>query len=196
MWAGQRRRLWTGRPELPISARLPSFVLEEHRREYAEWHSAFTRRIARVAHPYPWLQAVLECDARQVTNWEACSALGVRSSLPFVTRDVIELAVACHPHELAEPPERLLLAGLSADVPEENLCRPGPGAGLVDAGEDTPWDFTIPERVEGIVRGDWVVAPPRRRPFADASSLLGIIVGTDATELVRTRLRRAAGRDA
>jgi hypothetical protein len=197
MWAETRWRRWTGRPTLPVELSLPSFVLEPHRKAYLDWRSGFARRIAHVNHPYPRLQAMLECDMWQVMNWEACSALGVRRSIPFVTRDVIELAVACHPQEHAEPPKHLLRVGLRDDVLLGNLDRPDKGAfgGEMDA-DTVVWTDQVPERLAGIVRHDWLRTPPGCLSFDDASSLLGLVLGTETPALVPTRLRVDVDRDA
>jgi len=184
-WLETRWRQQLGRATLPVVADLPDFVRPAFRDEYREWRARFARRIAGLDHPYRLVQATLENDGWLVMNWEACSALGVRRSVPFVTRPVIELALRCHPQEHAEPSKRLLRIGLRSDVPPLNLERPDKGGWGIAPGQSLiEWDQPIPERLGQVMRGDWMSAPPHQLSFDDASALNGLILGTEPPTLV------------
>lgn len=85
------------------------------------------RRTCGMADPSTlWLRIVhLDWQAMQ---WEVCSAAGVRRSSPFSTREVLELALECHPLELLGPLDKRLLRGaLAGVVPGDVLQRPDKG---------------------------------------------------------------------
>lgn len=183
-WLETRWRRWLGRAAIPAPAQLPDYVLPALREEYEDWVADTARRISRVTHPYPYTQAGLEDDGWLLMNWEACSALGVRRSAPFATRAVIELALRCHPQEHAEPSKRLLRIGLRDDVPALQLQRPDKGGW--DSGPDIeiPWQRPIPQRLERLIRADWVAHPPAEMLSEDVTSLAGLILGTEPPQLV------------
>jgi len=95
--------------------------------EYREWWDGQRRGLHADHDPWRYLELhTRSFDGFVPMNWEVCSALGVRRSLPFHTREVLELAFACHPAELYGPDpgaKRLLRAALHNDVPHHNLYR-------------------------------------------------------------------------
>lgn len=114
------------RTPTPWPQRFPGFIQSALGRELGEV-DRLMRRTCGMADPSTlWLRIVhLDWQAMQ---WEVCSAAGVRRSSPFSTREVLELALECHPLELLGPIDKRLLRGaLSGLVPEDLLQRPDKG---------------------------------------------------------------------
>ena len=101
-------------------------------------------------------------------NWEVCSALGIRRSLPFFNREALELAFECHPTELYGPgTKKLLRAALRDDVPAKNLLRPDKGRrddalvkSMLSLQEQMP-NETLPQELEGVLGPGWFSHPPK-----------------------------------
>jgi hypothetical protein len=115
-------------------------------------------------------------DGWVAMNWEGTTPLGVRRSLPFCNREVLELAFRCHPADLLGPgPKRLLRVALSGDVPPRNLFRPDKGVSSNPLEAKKAFEFLpsrMPKGAERIIRPDWLPTPPARVD-ADLVQLLG-----------------------
>ncbi|MEW6154464.1 MAG: asparagine synthase-related protein [Actinomycetota bacterium] len=118
--------------------RLPEPVNSELQAEYEQWRRGQRRYPTGAHRARRNLMERFPCGVSWLEmNWEISSSYGVRRVLPFVTRDMLELAAACHPQEvLADGPKTLLRRGLRDDVPHRNLYRPDKGAFL--RGEPRP----------------------------------------------------------
>lgn len=131
VWTKRRLLEAIGRPTLTSRDSLPTWALPEIKAEYSEWRRRQRTALDRDARPLRELAEHVAGEGWVAMNWEAASTLGVRRSLPFYNREVLEFAFACHPHELLGPgPKRLLRNGLREDVPERNLERPDKGSRL------------------------------------------------------------------
>jgi hypothetical protein len=93
------------------------------------------------------------------------STLGIRRSLPFFTREVLELAGECHPSELlGDGNKSLLRAALANDVPRLNLERQDKGgwarwgSELRDARHS--WSGPLPEMLAPVLSESWFPRPP------------------------------------
>ena len=122
-WVGRRR----GRVTPPFAS--PSGILRaDVVSEYTEWYDRRRAELLSDEGPHPHLRQRLRHADFIAMNWEACSELGIRRSVPFFTRETLELVFQCHPADLVGPGvKRLLRTALAADVPHENLHRPDRG---------------------------------------------------------------------
>lgn len=127
-WLRKRVRVARGHPELPYADQLPDFFAPTLRDEYQEWREQQERLATVDDKPRRTFVRQVENDGWVAMNWEACSALGVRRSVPFMTREALDLAYRCHPRALIGPgTKRLLRAALEGDVPRSYLDRPKGG---------------------------------------------------------------------
>jgi asparagine synthetase B (glutamine-hydrolysing) len=113
-----------GRPYLVHPDRLPESCPVGLQERYQDFLADLRRWISTmpVQHRY-MLTRHLTLDLASM-NWEACCSLGIRRSIPFLSRETIELTMECHPSELIGPDTKRLLRGaLHNDVPHENLYR-------------------------------------------------------------------------
>ncbi len=101
--------------------------------EFDDWRRSRLVAAARDPRPNRWLALLLADDAWLAEAWEAATALGVRPSYPFATREALELAFECPAEELIGPGTKLILRrALRSDLPPLHLVRP-------DKGAWTPW---------------------------------------------------------
>jgi len=86
----------------------------------------------------------------------------VRRSFPFFNREVLELALECHPVELVGPgTKKPLRAALGGDVPARNLERPDKGGwGSYLHKVKLPWGVPLAIELHTVVRGDWCKVAP------------------------------------
>jgi len=156
-WWKWRLRSLAGAPRMAASAELPPEVSAPVRDEYQEWWHRRRRALAGDRRPRAFTAAVLELDGWLAMNWEATTALGVRRAAPFAGREVIELALSCHPGELIGPgTKRLLRAGLAEDLPGPILRRQDKG-GWPSAAETT-WARELPGALGAAFRPGWPTA--------------------------------------
>jgi asparagine synthetase B (glutamine-hydrolysing) len=163
-WLRSRLRDLARRPEIPFPERPPDLVRRDLCDEYVEWRARQKRESARDRRPRRHMALRLNTGQSWMEmNWEAASLVGVRRSVPFVTRGVLELAFSCHPAELVGPRDvtkKLIKAALAGDVPHRNLHRPDRGHFEGGQPDRLPWRDPLPERLGEIVRPDWVPTPP------------------------------------
>jgi hypothetical protein len=104
--------------------RLPGWARSETEAEYQDWLRARGAAWARDRRPLAALADLAAADGWVAMNWEGTAPLGVRRSLPFFNREVLELAFRCHPSELLGPgTKRILREALRDDVPARYLLR-------------------------------------------------------------------------
>lgn len=181
-WAKRRVLHVLRRPELPFPSELPELVRPELRDEYAEWLERRRKTAARDDRPLRQLALRGEHDGFVAMNWEAASALGVRRSLPFFNREVLELAFCCHPSEQLGPgTKKILRAALRDDVPEKNLKRQDKAHGPRPPEATIEWNRELDEQLQPIVRDDWFPAPPARVDQHDGIRLAAL------TQIARNR---------
>ena len=181
-WAKYRLLSFVGQPTLLFPKHLPGFIRAEVQMEYRGWFERRRREAARDPDPLRHLALRAEADGFVVMNWEAASALGIRRSFPFFSREVLELAFACHPAELIGPgTKKLLRAALRDDVPRKNLERADKGqwgAYLRDA--KFAWETTLPEMLKPVIREDWYPRPPKALDLWEACCLTHLMVFIDS----------------
>jgi len=177
-WLTHRWARLCRRGELPIRSSLPELFRPELREEYREWAERRAREMAALPGPYRALELTRRTDGWVAQNWEVCSELGVRRSLPFYRREIFELAYRCHPLDHAMPPKSLLRCGFAGLVPERNLFRSGKGAFAEAA--TVPWGRTLDARLEPLVREDLLETRPAELAYDDADALAIIEVSTEA----------------
>lgn len=159
-WAKRRLAHRLGRVQMPLPEELPEMIRPELRDQYADWLSDQRRRAAGDRRPLRQLALSARQDPFVVMNWEGTSPLGIRRSLPFFNREVIELAFSCHPSEQLGPgAKKLLRAALRSDVPAENLDRQDKGTSPMPELR-LPWPDRLDDRLGPIVRADWFPEPP------------------------------------
>jgi asparagine synthetase B (glutamine-hydrolysing) len=167
-----RRRL-----PFPAASKPDRMFRSEIRDEYREWVSTLQARLKKSDHPYRHLLLFFDFDGWLKQNWEVCSELAVRRSLPFWCRETIELALSTDPRIQALPPKRIIRLGMRGDVPALNLDRPDKGAWSEN--DSVEWKGgVLPDRLASIVRPDLVGTSPEMMDFGDASMLSVLIAST------------------
>ena len=140
---------------LPFAAELPAFIAQDLRDEHREWFLSNRRQAAEDPLSRAYVQLCLQDAGWVVMNWEATSALGVRRTFPFLSREMLELAFSLHPAELLGPgTKKLLRASLRGKVPEWNLDRPDRGR-FGPARQTSLPVREVPEVLHGIVIDGW-----------------------------------------
>jgi Asparagine synthase len=170
-WARRRVGDAMGRPRIPFPEELPAWARPEVAAEYRDWFRGHRAIRARDRRPLKGLADRVSADGWVAMNWEGTAPLGVRRSLPFFNREVLELAFRCHPSELLGPgPKRLLREALREDVPAKYLMRSDAGgwSGHLQKGLWT-MDGGLPPVAGEIVRSDWLPLPPPGLSFYDGS---------------------------
>ncbi|HUY86936.1 MAG TPA: asparagine synthase-related protein, partial [Acidimicrobiales bacterium] len=147
------RAMWAlGRPRLYMRPHLPPVVVKQIRDEYDEW---FNRMVKSGSGPGPWrfLSTWHRHDGWTGNLWEILTGMGIRRSMPFMTREALELVYDCHPSELVGPgPKKLLRQAFSGMVPQDNLMRADKGSPLIPSLEGTHrWVTAMPGVVEPII---------------------------------------------
>lgn len=211
-WLKQKFYLWRGEPQMPIPGNLLSasrtdekpveFFSPQVIEEYQEWYERQKRQYLEDRRPWRYLAIDSEImDAFVPMNWEACSALKIRRSLPFFTREVFELAFSCHPVELyGGGVKKLIRRALVNDVPHRNLFRAdkgaGPGRGQIISNTGSfcrhfkvplPVE-TLPEELQGIIRKEWFSNPPKELEYWQYRPLMRLLIFVESL-----RLRRKEG---
>ncbi|MGI9326271.1 MAG: asparagine synthase-related protein [Pseudomonadales bacterium] len=190
-WYGVARRFvarqWfeaqTGTREMPLPADSEPYALfnADICEEYADWIQNQQQRLKQSHHPYRHLLHFFNFDGWLKQNWEVCSELGIRRSLPFWCRQTIELALSIHPRFHALPPKRLIRLGMRNDVPALNLERPDKGAWTESA--TVTWEGgEIPNRLSPYVRPELVGTVPTEMDFGNADLLSVLIASTRKIE--------------
>lgn len=174
-WA--KRRVLAARPLLPYPPDLPDFVRREVREEYHGWLERRRRDVAADDRPLRQLALRSELDGFVAMNWEVSSALGVRRSFPFFSREVLELAFECHPAELVGPgTKKLLRAALRDDVPAINLGRQDKGRFSPNREAPNPtWEVPLPETLAPVLDPGWLRRPPGQVTRGEAERLMGLV---------------------
>jgi len=173
-WTKHRVEQATGRRRVAFAADLPEYIRPEIRAEYRQWGRDSGAARAKDGRPLRGLATSCEHDGWVAMNWEACSALGVRRSIPFFTREVLELAFECHPSEgLGPGTKRLLKAAVGDDVPARNLNRPKQGfsGGPNAIDEQIEWSKSLPPGLEAILSPEWLENAPKVLPYSVAREL-------------------------
>lgn len=172
-WAAWRYRWATKRPRIVWTEDLPDFVAEEVRAEWRQWRADRLRRAA--ARPVPWrfLDLWSEHDGWVAMNWEVTSTLGIRRSIPFLSRGTIELVHRCHPTELIGPgTKKLLRTALDGLVPDAYVHRPDKGHWTdIRVEAEVDWDLAVPTPLaQRVLAPNWS-HPPSRLPARTAIQL-------------------------
>ncbi|HEX2087837.1 MAG TPA: hypothetical protein VHF89_19280, partial [Solirubrobacteraceae bacterium] len=170
--------------------------------DYEAWWHERRRSAAADRRPHRWVALMLEADGYIEMNWEVASRLGIRRVFPFATRAVLEQAFRWHPAELIRggpPPQtkKMLRAALRDDVPAENLMRTDRGWYPLPGRDDPlPLGDELPPALTGIVRDDWLAAPPRALPWRDAQWVAALAhIGRHLAELRPRSRGRAVAAD-
>jgi Asparagine synthase len=173
-WARRRLREALGLPpRIQKAGDLPMWARPETVAEHREWLRGRRAAWARDRRPLKWFADLVAKDGWVAMNWEGTAPLGVRRSLPFFNREVLELAFQCHPCELLGPgPKRRLREALRDDVPATHLLRPDKAVWrphLITA----RWTMhgELPAAAAPIVRSDWLPRPPPALSFNDGLQL-------------------------
>lgn len=128
-WAKHRVLARLGRPLVPRARALPEFFSRELRDEYRDEYAATVARWRAAAPRRPYLLGATELfSAGAAASWELASARGVRIVLPFVSRGLMELALACHPCIQVGPElRRLLRLAFRGEIGARSLYRSDKG---------------------------------------------------------------------
>ena len=192
-WAAWQLLWPLGKPRIAWPRDLPEFVRPDVRAEYREWRRDHLRAAAGAPRPWRFLDLWSEQDGYVAMNWEAASELGVRRSMPFLTRGTLELVHRCHPSELVGPgTKRILRAALADDVPPVNLLRRDKGRGPRSrADEDVPFGPAVPRVLADCLLSPSWAQPPPRMPVGLAAALGPVAVA--ASRLEEARRARVLG---
>jgi hypothetical protein len=158
------------------------------REEYQEWWWRRRRAAGRMrcANRFLHLRSEL-IDTFVVGHWEVESTLGIRRSLPFFTREVLELAGECHPSELlGNGNKSLLRAALANDVPRRNLERQDKGAwarwGSEMRDARLSWSGPLPEMLAPVLTEGWFPRPPEVMSSFELASLKRTVIFVESLE--------------
>ncbi len=167
-WMKQRALRAIGRPLRPGPPELDRWAHPEVEAEFRDWLIRRENALRSDRRPLLDLAVLVEADGWVPMNWEGTSPLGVRRSLPFFERGVLELAFQCHPSELLGPgPKRLLKIALKDDVPARNLFRAHSGAWNTEFERSQLPPLSMPRGAERMIRADWLPTPPPDASFED-----------------------------
>ena len=164
-------------PTVPYQNCLPDFVRPELAEEYRAWFEMQRSEAGRDQDPLRFLQLSTEADEWVIQNWEAASAVGVRRSLPFYNREMIELAFDCHPAELIGPgTKKLLRLALADDVPARNLHRTDKGCwgGYLLSPVRLTWDADFTSLMSPVVMENWWPRPSKIVDYHQAIHLTAL----------------------
>jgi asparagine synthetase B (glutamine-hydrolysing) len=175
LWARRRARAALGRPPRRShhAPKLPAWARSETEAEYQDWLQARGAAWVRDRRPLAGLADLVAADGWVAMNWEGTAPLGVRRSLPFFNREMLELAFRCHPSELLGPgTKRILREALHEDVPAGHLLREDKAVWrphLVTAG----WrvNGALPSAAAPVVRPDGLPQSRSEIPFVDGMQL-------------------------
>ena len=170
-WVRRRLQRAIGRPRIDFMD-LDEWVPASVDAEFEDWIAAQRRALTEDRRPLGELAVRADADAWVAMYWEGTSPLGARPVLPFFTREALELAFRCHPHDLLGPgKKRLLRDALRDDVPSRNLMREDRGEWTGHG--DARWvlDGPLPPSATGLVREDWLADPPRDLIFMSGARL-------------------------
>jgi asparagine synthetase B (glutamine-hydrolysing) len=168
-----RRSLGIAPRRFRYGAELPGWARPEAEADHRDWMRRRREARGRDHRPLGELADLVAADGWVAMNWEGTAPLGIRRSLPFFNREVLELAFRCHPRELLGPgPKRILREALRDDVPARHLMRPDKAVWrphLVTA--RWPVDAPLPAVAEALVSSEWLSHPPSDVSFNDGLQL-------------------------
>jgi asparagine synthetase B (glutamine-hydrolysing) len=187
-WTKHRLLRLAGRPRILYSGELEKLVQPDLRDEYRDWLHHRRQALADESRPLSHLALLAEDDGFLAQSWEVASALGVRRSFPFVTREMLEFAFRSHPRDLVGPGmKKLLRTALADDVPAENIGRTDKGGwGPTFREARCLWEAPLPDAFGQIVRPDWFPVPPRPITWGEASGLAQLAKFDDNVQYMRT----------
>jgi asparagine synthetase B (glutamine-hydrolysing) len=189
-WAAWRVLWRLRRPRISWPAQLPGFVAPLVREEYHQWRSERLRQACEEPAPWRFLTLWSDHDGWLTMNWEVTSSVGVRRSIPFRARPVLELAYECHPAELVGPgTKRLLREALAGDVPARHLGRSDKGH-WTRSGSSAPqvdWHTVIPEPLDGVLDPAWVSR--EQLPAHEAAALANVCIAASGVQARRALAR-------
>lgn len=175
------------RPRMFSSSNLSRMIHPELRAEYRELVEQRRRELGRDPRPLAHLAMTTEDEDWLAQNWEAASALGVRRSFPFATREMLEFSFRSHPRDLLGPGTKKLLRGaVDGEVPAENLLRRDRGSwrGLSNQAQCL-WEAPLSKGLDQILRDDWHPVPPEPIHWSEAAQLAQLAQFCDTLEYVR-----------
>lgn len=185
-WLAALRRPFMGLPET-----LEGHVHPRLRQEYEQWRRRRCRQAGRerCANRFFHLRCEL-MDTVLAMNWEVTSSLGIRRSLPFFNREILELAGECHPAELiGDGAKGLLRAALRDHVPRRNLQRTDKGRwGLWGSNvrdDSFRWLKPLPEILAPVLAEGWFPRPPELVSLPEARCLRQLEVFAESLVLRR-----------
>ena len=145
-WAKHRVLSRLGRPLVPRVRELPGFFSRSLREEYRDEYAAAITRWQSAAPRRTYLLAAMDVFcAGAAVSWELACARGVRIVLPFVSRDLMTLALGCHPCIQVGPDlRRLLQLAFHGEVGARSLSRRDKGV--------VPYDYA-PRRYSAPAAG-------------------------------------------
>lgn len=187
-WLRRRARIRLRRAPLHRPESLPGFVRHDLQAEYREVLREQRRQLATDDRPRPFIAKRLEVAQTAIAqNWEVTSALGVRRVYPFLSRELVELAFACHPSEgLGPGTKKLVREALAGLVPESHL---GEKQGWSSHPASVPWNIPLPGALGSIVRRDLMDRAPRQLPAFDALRLTLLLNISQALSTARAERR-------
>lgn len=176
-WAKLFLRERLRRPVLPFAAELPSFIRSSLRSEYAARIRSEQAAVARDARGRIHIAKRLESVQPAIAmNWEVTSSLGIRRYYPFYTRELVELALGCHPSEGIGPgTKQLVRSALRGLVPDSHLGRTGKERRGAAVSTMLPWDERLPAELEGVVDPNWPGIAAKSLPAADALRMMSLL---------------------
>ena len=175
------------RPRMFSSSDLSRMIQPELRADYRELYEQRRRELGRDPRPLAHLAMTIEDEDWLAQNWEAASALGVRRSFPFATREMLEFSFRSHPRDLLGPgTKKLLRNAVAEEVPAENLLRRDRGA-WHGASNDARclWEAPLPKELDQILRDDWLPVPPEPIHWSEAAQLAQLAKFCDNLQRIR-----------
>jgi hypothetical protein len=177
LWVQRRLLDLVGRPRMAFPPHLDGWVHPDLDAAYVSRRGELLRHRARHQRPLGELQDRVELDAWVPMNWEATTELGIRRSIPFFTREMIELAFECHPAELFETGRRgLTRRALADDVPHDTLFMSDRGAWVrKDPDPILELPAELPAWIEPMVAPQWLGSRRPTPTYATAANLVRLL---------------------
>lgn len=164
-WRGTRSwaRHRLGRLHLPSPyGTLPDIVAEHLQEEFAAGCEDRARALAESRKLHAFTLQIWDANEGPVAqNWEVCSALSVRRTMPFLTRGVIDVVASCRPADLISPTvKHLSRSAFRGAVPSRWLDRADRGHFGADPGSSIEVPGPLLSAVEGVLSPESLTRNP------------------------------------
>lgn len=175
-WLKHRGLRSLGRRFYPFEYSPPPFLHERWKRQYAAWILEQKLRHASDIRPRPILAAHAGAQAWIDMSWELLGPLGIRRSLPFWSRAMLELGFACHATELFGPgTKKILREAVRGLVPERILRRTGKSRRTLVHPAGLSCQVAVPPELVPLFAPGWLDLGARQLTYLEYTTLSRIL---------------------